>query len=654
MDNKAKGFFKERKHYTLHMISAELGEKDEETKRLVGILKKYGVVKAVKRSKPEFSDLSNEDIILADVIENSYDIEYIFDYVGVVMLEGHVFKCYPKYINSKTEPIDELKRVLKVIKKYNSSEQLIHLFNGEDENRIFNKLAVSLHLLEEYFSYGLYTNQQEAIEVNGEGEILWDKTINETFAIIKNNRPYYLELQTSKVVDNDFDYFRRLHECVLSMCSRELDSVGLLDIFEIANVELTDVDLDGFGSKDYILYRLQSEIQTQFITRKQNLLKTLYAYIANAMVDKEDISYSLYGTNCFNIVWERICAENFVSVLDKPITELPLTIEEDYGKEVTLRSMIDCPHWYGFCPVADDSDVGTLKPDMISIYPVDESKNEYCFGIYDAKYYCIEFKQERGKWKVIGQPGVGDVTKQYLYQLAYDGFIRSHGYKYVQNMFLCPSESENSIYGYVEMEMLNNIGNIKLENISVVKLSADEMFDIYLSNGKINDFKKYFNTEYSRVIENKSFSNRMMSYWRGADDIKSVSEAMDKNNGAKTPIDYPEQLRMEISARLIYEVFCDIVNKNDYSFNPYENSKVNVGTDGILDIYGKHNQLADAALEFDKMIKILPEDSLKEESKIKNELKKCFKDKDELTFESNETFWNMLTKSIMEFIEKYL
>lgn len=95
----AKGFFKERKHYTLQNIADILYEKEnadlEETRRLVGILKKYGVVKAVKRTKPEFDDLSNEDIVLTDVVDNSSDIEYVFDYVGVVMLEGHVFKCYP-------------------------------------------------------------------------------------------------------------------------------------------------------------------------------------------------------------------------------------------------------------------------------------------------------------------------------------------------------------------------------------------------------------------------------------------------------------------------------------------------------------------------------------------------------------------------------
>ena len=130
----AKGFFRERKHYILQEIAEELqisSEEDissEETKRLVGILKKYGVVKAVKRSKPEFEDLSNEDIVLTDVVDNSGDIEYVFDFVGVVVLEGHVFKCYPKYITSTKEPLTQLKQVLKVIKKYNSKMQLWFLW----------------------------------------------------------------------------------------------------------------------------------------------------------------------------------------------------------------------------------------------------------------------------------------------------------------------------------------------------------------------------------------------------------------------------------------------------------------------------------------------------------------------------------------------
>lgn len=440
-----KGFFRERKHYSLQEITDNLINLNmEETRRIVGILKKYGVVKAVKKNKPDFDDLLNEDIVLTDVIDNSSDIEYIFDYVGVVVIEGQVFKCYPKYIKSTEHLFENLKQVLKVIKKYNASEQLIYLFNGEDDSKIFNRLAVSIHLLETYYADGLYTNQKDIIETNGEGEILWDKTINETFAIIQNNKPYYVELQTKNTIDNDYDYFRRLHECVLTQCSRELSDAGLLELFELTEVELTQEDLSDFGDASYILYRLQSEIQTQYITRKQNLLKTIYTYIANEKTDKNDVSYSLYGTNSFNLVWEKVCADNFGSVLDKKIVDLPLSnpewIKVEY-KDKTLRKVIKSPRWRKTeFPDVEDPKVKTLKPDLVCIYPVDEQKKDYCFGIYDAKYYCIDYQIHGDKAIISGQPGVGDVTKQYLYQLAFDDFIMKQGYRYVQNMFFCPDE----------------------------------------------------------------------------------------------------------------------------------------------------------------------------------------------------------------------
>ena len=382
-----KGFFRERKHYSLQEITDNLININmEETRRIVGILKKYGVVKAVKKNKPDFDDLSNEDIVLTDVIDSSSDIEYIFDYVGVVVIEGQVFKCYPKYIKSTEHLFENLKQVLKVIKKYNASEQLIYLFNGEDDSKIFNRLAVSIHLLETYYADGLYTNQKEIIETNGEGEILWDKTINETFAIIQNNKPYYVELQTKNTIDNDYDYFRRLHECVLTQCSRELSDAGLLELFELTEVELTQEEMSDFGDASYILYRLQSEIQTQYITRKQNLLKTIYTYIANEKTDKNDVSYSLYGTNSFNLVWEKVCADNFGSVLDKKIVDLPLSNPEwnkaEY-KDKTLRKVIKSPRWRKTeFPDAEDPKVETLKPDLVCIYPVNEQKKDYCFGIY--------------------------------------------------------------------------------------------------------------------------------------------------------------------------------------------------------------------------------------------------------------------------------
>ena len=58
-----------------------------------------------------------------------------------------------------------------------------------------------------------------------------------------------------------------------------------------------------------------------------------------------------------------------------------------------------------------------------------------------------------------GQPGIESITKQYLYQLAYQRFIEDHKFSSVKNCFLLPTENnEIEDKGEVRMEMLSNLG----------------------------------------------------------------------------------------------------------------------------------------------------------------------------------------------------
>lgn len=469
----ADGFFRELQHYSLYEIANELHISEEKARRLISILKEYGVVKSAKSS----------------------EMEYMFDFVGIVMAEETVFKCYPKYISSTKEPMRQLKQVLRVIKKCNDKEQLVYPYNGEAEHKIFNRLAVGLYLLEDYFQYGLYTNLQEIVETNGEGRILWDRTINDTFPLLFHNHPYYLELRTHHVMNDEADYIKRLHECVLTLCAEELKDSGILELFDIAEVELTNARLDDFGDVDYIKYRLEKEIQTQYVTRKRTLLKTIYTYVANEKANQEDLSFSFYGTNKYYRVWEKVCAENFGNMLNVKLSELPPGLSDEYQerKNEKLIDIIEKPIWHKTTPEIVDDRADTLRPDCIHIYPVQDGTGEveYCFGIYDAKYYCIDFKKTKAGYQVTGQPGVADITKQYLYQLAYDDFIIKQGYRYVQNVFLCPQEDSEPDYGYVEMKMLHKIGDKILENIAVVKLCAEKMYDIYLADGSVENIQEF-------------------------------------------------------------------------------------------------------------------------------------------------------------------
>lgn len=506
-------------------------------------------------------------------------------------------------------------------------------------------MAVSLYLLEDYFRYGVYTNRHDIIETNGEGAILWDKTINETFAWIQNNRPCYLELQTQNTVDDEMDYFGRLHECVLSQCTAELKGTGILELFDIAEVELTNAGIEDFGDVDYIQYRLEKEIRTQFITRKQTLLKTIYAYIANDKAKEEDVSFSLYGTNSFHLVWEKVCAENFGSVLDEKLENLPLGVCSDYAdkRSQSLISIIERPVWHKNNPALSDGKTDTLKPDMVCIYPCGEN-HQYCFGIYDAKYYCIDFKERPSGCRIAGQPGVGDITKQYLYQLAFDDFIAKQGYQYVQNMFFCPQEEAEPDYGYVEMKMMHTIGGKTLENIAVVKLCAEEMYDLYLSNAKVENITDYIPNVVQKPVQNQNFSNRMLAYLKG---ISKAGQTAEQGR-----LVYPERIKREFGAKLIYDVICPIAASIFYGFDPYEREYGGMVAEDMGNSFEKCEQIAEAAAEIEKNIKELQEQELKDDAIIKMILRRCFEGKDEVSSMADGNNFDRLTEKIMELIKE--
>lgn len=477
-------YVQEQRRYTKSELRDKFSFNESEVERFIKTLKAYGVLKAVKydSKQQDMTELLDEDIEIIDETAGNRDCFYVFTYVGVITIGDRVIKAYPKYIFSKDEPFEEIKQVIKVLKKYsNSQEQIVNLYNGSDENRSFNMLAVILFLLNDYHEYGVYNNSEDITEINGEGDILWGRTIDEGFAYIENNTPYYTELYTHRSVDDEMDYFKRLHECILTECSQQLRDSQLEDIFQIVTVELSDERLADFGDTEYIKDRILSELNIQFNTRKQILLKTLYAYVSQdkKMLDDE-AGISMFGTTAFNMVWENACAEVFDNKLDKKVGQLnlPTDLHVDYYdfEKKTLIEIIKPPVWSRGEDIREEASE-TLRPDLISITKM---KGENYFIIFDAKYYNLTLE----KGKLSGNPGVGDVDKQYLYQLAYKDFILAHGFKEVRNCFLMPTEKDEVINaGTASMPILSALG---LVDIAIRKIPARMLFDFYLLQKKFD------------------------------------------------------------------------------------------------------------------------------------------------------------------------
>lgn len=482
-------FLKEQKRYTKLDLINHFGLDENKSVNLIKKLKEYNVLKMVKQTfeQRDLSELIDTDVEIADVESNNFQYYYVPTFVGIIIVNDFVLKIYPKYFLNDEEDEDKIvpkfKIIIKVLEKYNKlKEQVVKMVNDTTEKSFFNIFALELFLIKDYLENGTYRNSKNITEINGLGEILWEQTVNETHAIMLKNKPYYMELKTTKTVNDNSDFIKRLYECVLTIISKNIKENGLSELFDIPQLELSEEKLTNFGDEEYILYKIKQELKIEFNTRKQIILKLLYAYIAKQSYSNTlSCDISVFGSNNFNLVWEDVCKKVLNNMLNSPLNKIIKDLCTTYKDYKTLKDIIDSPIWSAVGKI----NLKTFEPDLITI---DNNK----FIILDAKYYCPKF--ENGK--ITGQPGIESITKQYMYQLAFKSFIDKHNLN-VKNCFLYPSDdvsafNENKYFfdkGNVKLGILDNL-NIGLLPIKNKFLKASTMYNYYLSNIIIQDFNE--------------------------------------------------------------------------------------------------------------------------------------------------------------------
>ena len=464
-------FIREQKRYTFHELQLRFNLDRESLQKLLQRLKSFGILKTVKNTKEqqELSDLFEEDTELEELSSGGSESLYVFTYVGLVMIQNFVLKCYPKYID-KEEGLDiKLKEVIQVTEKADQKEQEILIYSEYDSGGSFNELALIMYLLNDYFEYGLYNVEDTILEINGYGDINWDRTINDTFTIISNNQPYYPELVTQRKIDDETHFIKQLHEIILTQASKTLQDADLHDLLGLPELLLTEEELDNLAEKDYILYRIEQQLSVEFNTRNQLLLKALYIYVDKKDTSSEKSDISFFGTNSFHLVWEKACAVALENHLDHSLKSLGLG-----DSTQALKEFIEKPKWTSKGITQYSSK--TLEPDTISI-------QDSLFMIFDAKYYLLKAK-EKGLYN---NPGIGDVTKQFLYQLAYKDLVFAQEELVVKNFFVMPTESETDLdFGSVTMEMFTG-KPLELSPVYIIKLNVAEVYRAYLEESPLKE-----------------------------------------------------------------------------------------------------------------------------------------------------------------------
>lgn len=465
---------KELKPYSLFELENMFNVDEDEVRNILKSLSLMNIVKKLSKdtSKVELEELLNIESLeeLNAQMENDM---YVFKYVGILMVGEICLILYPKYsdryLSDETNNFKMLKQIISVIRKYQSKEQKIGLGEGIDLSN-FNLLSITLELLNSYYEHGLYQNDRQIIEDNGDGEILWEKTINENTAYFSNGVPVYLDTFTINQESNEQDFFRRLHAFIITeACNRLKDILGILDI-ECLN--LTSEKIESFGSMEFIVYRLNQELSNQFITHKQNILKLMKRYIEEDSSKNVSDTISFVGTNSFNLVWEDVCSVVMDDCINKSIKELGLSYSKNKKQSALVADVIVKPMWKHNESSKVHKAKKTLVPDIITI-----KGNQ--LSIYDAKYYKIKLDDKEVK----NQPGVGDITKQYLYELAFKEFAQENELSINANAFLMPTDSDEEIsLGTASMEIFHNLGDIDLHDIEVILKPCEEMYSRYLND----------------------------------------------------------------------------------------------------------------------------------------------------------------------------
>lgn len=407
-----------------------------------------------------------EELIARKILVIKEEAHYCFEFVGVLVLSDSVLFCLPKYIhNSNSKTI--AKQLLRLFSQYSKRESLdkeeVENIGSIESSGEYNMLSVIIFLLNDYSENGLYSNEKNVFDFNGDDEINWWKTIEDVQPIINNGEPIYLEYYANATQNDEDNYFRLLHMYVLNECTKKLSELGLDEFFGFEPV-VFEVNEDSFGTPQGIVSRISNELHAQFLHRRQVLLKAMSSFISKEKMGVSGYTISLYGTRSFNLVWEKTCAY----VLD--------------NKYAAISALIDKPRWT--TTSGNVHETKTLVPDIISI---NTRLLKSYFIISDAKYYSIELTNTI----LSGNPGIEDLTKQYLYQLAYRDYIKLHDFSVVQNVLLFPSENKMERIGTVSIRFLKELD---LDDIVLIKIPASIVFEMYI-NGKIVDIETFLDLD---------------------------------------------------------------------------------------------------------------------------------------------------------------
>ena len=432
--------------------------------------------------------------------------KYTFDYVGLYDYvdeektgKNVTFFFLPKFLDwdkiEKRELAGKRDIVLKAIDRYNKEKAPLTDQVEMAERKREGLLELAVRMLRDYLENGVYVIERRELELNGQGEIDWNATIETFQPMIKKGRPYYMEVLTEQAFSDEDHYITRLHKCLVTVWGRKLEELGLASVLRVNVPMLSEAELDHFGDADCQIARIDRELGVQFVTKKRETLLLMKELIQRSTEREKAHTENLsFGMTKAEHLWEAACASVLGSELDEQLSKFGLNADE--GK--TFKDLMPHVQWTNILS-KNQSFESRWRLDFIRTYPPHKAGEKVeKLVILDAKYYMVGWENKDGKWSIYGQPGIGDIAKQMFYQLAVADLREANRDLTFVNAFLFPGDD-------AEWKDTGNLMPVKSENVGwtreigafsnihlfAVRLPGMRLFELY-ANGErdVDWFKK--------------------------------------------------------------------------------------------------------------------------------------------------------------------
>lgn len=374
-----------------------------------------------------------------------------FQYVGVISFGSDLICVLPKYFKDLDISFIEKKRhfktIIKVLKKVGKSELLPDSKFLKNSKQVLSEIGLADSILKSYVEDGIYEKKQDVNAINSTGEINWDKTISSLNPIISRNQPIYHDTYNFSSVTEEFNIITEIHKWTINYCIKKYSDI--LD-YSISFSEDAVHSLNQLGDLEHLLSLIEKELRITYLDRDITLLENLRRILFKAS-GQDHKKLNIFGTGYFHTVWERICAVSFKNKKDKFTNQIPK------------------PFWNNLKGVGVSKN--TLIPDVITL-----NHDESTFFIMDAKYYNYKISSAP-HFSISGNPGIGDVSKQLLYEKA----MPEVGVEKKYNCFLFP----DILNTFFELNSSVTLDLLDIKEVFNIQLNAQDMYHNFIQNNLI-------------------------------------------------------------------------------------------------------------------------------------------------------------------------